>query len=84
MRCKILYKMVIHTVLQQVKIFIKRHPALKTVLGVVLVIIGIAALVTPLTPGSWLALIGLELLGLRIVLRDWALKQKEIYIDQRK
>lgn len=76
--------MVIHTVLQQVKIFIKRHPALKTVLGVVLVIIGIAALVTPLTPGSWLALIGLELLGLRIVLRDWALKQKEIYIDQRK
>lgn len=76
--------MIIHTLLQRAKIFINRYPALKTSLGVVLVIIGIAALVTPLTPGSWLALIGLEFLGLRIVLRDWALKQKEVYIDQKK
>lgn len=32
-------------------------------LGVILVIVGLMALVTPLTPGAWLALIGLELLG---------------------
>lgn len=37
---------------------------LKKVLGVMLVLVGLLALVTPLTPGSWLALIGLELLGL--------------------
>jgi len=42
--------------------------ALKVVLGVALVLVGVLALLTPLTPGSWLALIGLEILGLRILL----------------
>jgi drug/metabolite transporter (DMT)-like permease len=41
---------------------------LRIILGVVLIIIGVVAAVTPLSPGSWLALIGLELLGLRILL----------------
>jgi hypothetical protein len=40
----------------------------KIVLGLLLVLIGVLALLTPLTPGSWLALIGLEILGLRILL----------------
>lgn len=35
----------------------------RIVLGLLLVAIGLFALFTPLTPGSWLALIGLELLG---------------------
>lgn len=35
-----------------------------------MILVGLFALLTPLTPGSWLALIGLELLGLRILLRD--------------
>lgn len=38
---------------------------LKKILGVLLIVVGLLALVTPLTPGSWLAIIGLELLGLR-------------------
>ena len=38
---------------------------IKMALGVILIIVGIAALFTPFTPGSWLALIGLELLGVR-------------------
>ncbi len=38
---------------------------IKKVIGVILIIYGIFALLTPLTPGSWLALIGLELLGIR-------------------
>jgi len=42
--------------------------ALKIVLGILLILIGVFALLTPLTPGSWLALIGLEILGLRILL----------------
>jgi hypothetical protein len=36
-------------------------------LGVVLMVLGVLALLTPFTPGSWLALIGLELVGLRLV-----------------
>lgn len=40
---------------------------LKIILGIVLIILGVLAAVTPLSPGSWLALIGLELLGLRIL-----------------
>jgi hypothetical protein len=49
---------------------------IKKLLGVVLVIIGLAALLTPLTPGSWLALIGLELLGLRLLIERKFLKEK--------
>ena len=41
---------------------------LKKILGVILVIVGVLALFTPLTPGSWLAIIGLELLGWKTVL----------------
>lgn len=36
---------------------------LRVTAGIILVIVGLLALVTPLTPGAWLALIGLELLG---------------------
>jgi len=42
----------------------------KKVVGVVLIILGFAALLTPLTPGSWLILVGLEFLGLRILLEN--------------
>ncbi|MEK7630683.1 MAG: PGPGW domain-containing protein [Patescibacteria group bacterium] len=42
----------------------------KKVLGVVLIIIGLLALVTPLTPGAWLAFVGLELLGIRLAAKD--------------
>jgi small-conductance mechanosensitive channel len=43
---------------------------LKKTIGVILIIVGLAALVTPLTPGSWLALIGLELLGFGFLLEN--------------
>jgi len=42
----------------------------RKVVGVILVILGVAALLTPLSPGSWLILIGLEFLGLRILLEN--------------
>jgi hypothetical protein len=38
-------------------------------LGIILILVGLAALLTPLTPGSWLAVVGLELVGLRVLLR---------------
>jgi hypothetical protein len=43
---------------------------IRIVVGVILIIVGLAALLTPLTPGSWLALVGLELVGLRVLLRN--------------
>lgn len=42
---------------------------LRIALGILLMILGILALLTPFTPGSWLALIGLEILGIRLVLQ---------------
>jgi hypothetical protein len=45
-------------------------PVVRKSIGVILVVLGFLALVTPLSPGSWLILVGLELLGLRILLED--------------
>jgi uncharacterized protein YqgC (DUF456 family) len=42
---------------------------LRVILGVILIIIGVMALITPFTPGSWLAVIGLELVGLRLLVQ---------------
>lgn len=39
----------------------------RRILGVVLIILGVLALVTPLTPGSWLIFVGAEILGLELV-----------------
>jgi hypothetical protein len=43
--------------------------SIRIIIGVVLIILGLVALLTPFTPGSWLALIGLEYLGLRVILQ---------------
>lgn len=45
-------------------------PSLKKVVGVILMMIGVLALVTPFTPGSWLIFVGLELLGISIWRKD--------------
>ncbi|MBP8303674.1 MAG: hypothetical protein KBE04_06075 [Phycisphaerae bacterium] len=42
---------------------------LRTAAGILLILIGLVALLTPLTPGSWLVPIGLELLGLRLLVQ---------------
>jgi len=49
---------------------IRMKKIIRTVVGVILILLGFIALVTPLSPGSWLILVGLELLGLRILLQD--------------
>lgn len=43
---------------------------IKKFFGIFLIILGIIALLTPFTPGSWLAFIGLELLGIRIFAQE--------------
>lgn len=42
----------------------------KPVVGVILIILGFLALVTPFTPGSWLIFVGLGLLGIRLAIWD--------------
>jgi len=42
-------------------------PLWRKVIGVALIIIGVVALITPLTPGAWLAIVGLEMLGIRFL-----------------
>lgn len=51
------------------KVF-SENPKIKKTIGVVLVLVGLAALLTPFMPGSWLVFVGLELLGLRFLLWD--------------
>lgn len=34
--------------------------------GIVLILLGVLALLTPFTPGSWLAFIGLSILGVNV------------------
>ena len=50
---------------------------IKKTIGVILIIVGIAAFVTPATPGSWLALIGMELLGIHLVFFNRFLSEKQ-------
>ena len=56
--------------LKTIKEYIHDKPKIKKVVGLILILVGLAALITPLTPGSWLAIIGLELLGVRILFFD--------------
>ena len=60
--------------LQRTKEYLKKlfseNPKIKKTIGGILVLIGLAALLTPFTPGSWLIFVGLELLGLRFLLWD--------------
>lgn len=56
--------------LKIIKEYIHNRPKIKKTIGIILILVGLAAFFTPLTPGSWLAIIGLELLGVRILFFD--------------
>lgn len=43
---------------------------IKKIIGIFLIIIGLLALVTPLTPGFWLFFVGLEFVGVRVLFGD--------------
>ncbi|OHA91114.1 MAG: hypothetical protein A2665_02885 [Candidatus Zambryskibacteria bacterium RIFCSPHIGHO2_01_FULL_46_30] len=46
------------------------NPIVRKTTGVVLVIIGLISIITPLTPVGFLLLLGLEILGIRILVWD--------------
>ena len=58
------------------KKFTLERPRLKKTVGGIFVFVGFVALVTPLTPGAFLLIIGLELLGLRFIFLDKILRRK--------
>jgi len=55
-------------------------PRTKFLIGILFILLGILALVTPLTPGAWLIFVGLELIGIRIIawrrFLDWLTRRK--------
>ncbi|MEK7580019.1 MAG: hypothetical protein AAB465_00175 [Patescibacteria group bacterium] len=53
-----------------VKKYIYDKPKIRKAIGIILILIGLAALLTPFTPGSWLIFIGAESLGTRLLFRD--------------
>src|SRR3989344_1165788 len=55
-------------ILAAVRIFWHEHRNVRRTVGALCIIVGLAALLTPLTPGSWLIPIGLEILGFRLLL----------------
>lgn len=58
---------------------------LKKALGIFLIIFGIAGIILPILPGWWVAIIGLELLGWKLVIDRKKPWQKIIsFIDKSK
>lgn len=51
----------------------------KRIIGIILIIIGFLALITPFTPGSWLVFIGLEFLGIRILFK----RRKDVRVNEK-
>lgn len=60
------------------KIWIE-NPKIRRAIGVMLVMTGLISVITPFTPVGFLLLLGLEILGLRVLvgdkLRDWFRKR---------
>lgn len=65
----------------RVKKISDKYPKIKKIIGIVLIILGFLALITPLTPGSWLIFIGVELLGFRMAIWE---KLKNKFFNVRK
>lgn len=45
------------------------NPTLKATLGILLIFVGLAGMVLPVLPGWWVVLVGLHLLGWRLVIK---------------
>jgi Putative transmembrane protein (PGPGW) len=62
---------------EKLKNYTLSRPRLKKAVGYFLVLVGFVALVTPLTPGAFLLIIGLELLGIRMAFFDRFMPKKK-------
>ena len=55
---------------EYVKKILAVNPKLKKLAGILLILVGLTALVTPFTPGSWLFFLGVEFLRIRLLVWD--------------
>ncbi len=66
---------------QRYKNFSEKYPRGKKIIGIVLIVIGLLALITPLTPGAWLIFVGLEFIGIRLAwwtkIKQWLQRQNK-------
>lgn len=64
---------------EKAKNYSLNQPYLRRIFGCTLLLLGFVALITPLTPGALIMLIGgLELLGIRLLFLDrWILRRKD-------
>jgi hypothetical protein len=46
----------------------KQRTAIKTTFGVILIVLGLVGLIFPILPGWWVILIGLQILGFKLVI----------------
>ena len=67
----------------------KAKTTLRTGLGIFLIIFGLAGMILPILPGWWVALIGLEILGWKLVIdrhKPWSemikIKHKKDHSDK--
>lgn len=57
---------------------VEKHGRLKYIIGIILILFGIFALVTPFTPGAFLALaVGSQILGVNLLDRNWKFWKKD-------
>ena len=61
----------------------EKYPRAKKIIGVALIIMGLLALITPFTPGSWLVFVGLEFLGIRMAAWE-KIKAKFMFLNSKK
>lgn len=66
---------------KKTKEYIHTRPNMKKIIGIIFIASGFLAFITPLTPGSWLLIIGLELLGFRFLLSKNLLGDKNSRIS---
>lgn len=52
------------------KKFLGSNPKIRKVIGVILIIIGLLSIITPFTPVGFLLVLGLEILGIRVLVWD--------------
>lgn len=67
--------------LRELRLFLRRNSWIKKMIGVAFVLFGFIAFITPITPGSWIAIIGLELMGIQILSEDVRKKYKARIIN---
>ncbi|MEK7197896.1 MAG: PGPGW domain-containing protein [Patescibacteria group bacterium] len=59
------------------------NPGVKKFFGITIVLLGLLALVTPLTPGSWLIFLGLSYLGFNFLFWDKIKNYLKIIINKK-